>query len=91
MNKTTAKKLNKLSDLIERCCVELEEAKNEMETLQEQEQDRYDNMSERMQESEKGCALYELIEALEEAVSRLDDSVTELYDISADIVRATEE
>ena len=91
MNKTTAKKLNKLSDLIERYCVELEEIKNELETLQEQEQDRYDNMSERMQESDKGCALYELIEALEEAASRLDDSVTELYDISADIVRATEQ
>lgn len=36
MNKTTAKKLNKLSDLIERCCVELEEAKNELETMHEQ-------------------------------------------------------
>ena len=84
MNARQRKQLAKMSDEMLMICMSLETLKSKLETIQEDEQDKYDNMPESLQDSERGCAMYEGIESLEELVDRVDTLITELNDISED-------
>lgn len=68
----------------------LEQLRIDLEDMQNEEQDKYDNMPEQLQDTENGCRMYECIEALEDVVNRLDYQVAELYDITNDIEHITE-
>lgn len=84
MNARQRRQLAKISDAMLTICMSLETLKSQLETIQEDEQDKYDNMPESLQDSERGCAMYEGIESLEELVDRVDTLITELTDIGED-------
>lgn len=90
MNNILRKQLRKYAEKLYDLTNEIENLRVEIVSIQEEEQEKYDNMSEGWQESERGCNMYEGIEQLEDIVSRLDYQVGELYDISSDIEQVTE-
>ena len=89
MNNKTRKKLSEISDKYTSIATMIEDLKTELEYIQEEEQDKYDNLPEQLQDTEKGNALYESAESIEELVNRIDDLATELYDIANDIESLT--
>ncbi len=89
MNNKTRKELSKIADKYTSIATMIEDLKTELEYIQEEEQDKYDNLPEQLQDTEKGNALYESAESIEELVNRLDDLATELYDIANDIEEVT--
>ena len=56
--------------------------KSEIEEMQEAEQDKYDNMPEGLQDSEKGEALEEAANTLEEAANSVDSAIESLQEIA---------
>jgi len=68
MNKTRQKQIDKAISL-------LEEAKDLLDTAQTEEQEFFDNMSEKVQESEKGEKASEAANALQEAVDYCDQAI----------------
>ena len=89
MNNKTRKELNKIADKYTAIATIIEDLKTELEYIQEEEQEKYDNLPEQLQDTERGNALYESVESIEELVNRLDDLATELYDIANDIEEVT--
>jgi prefoldin subunit 5 len=76
MNAKRRKELEKVIALIE-------EARNQLETLKDEEQEAFDNMPEGLQYSEKG-------ERMETAISFMDDSFNELESAIENINSAIE-
>jgi hypothetical protein len=60
----------------------LEEIKDEIENLQSEEQDKFDNMPEGLQQSDNGQKCEAAAIALEDAVSSLDDAISSLEEAS---------
>jgi hypothetical protein len=60
----------------------LEDIKSEMETMAEEEQEKFDNLSEGLQQAESGQAMEAAATTLNDAVSTLDDVVASLQEIS---------
>lgn len=58
--------------------ISLGDLKDELELLASEESDKYDNLSEGLQASERGQAIEEAAAALERAVSSVDDAINEL-------------
>jgi predicted ATPase len=76
MNKDDRKELQKAIDLIE-------EAKTIIEAISESEQEKFDNLSENLQATEKNQKLEENASSLNDEVSNLDDvimNITELIE-----------
>lgn len=90
MNNKTRTQLRKISNQLDVILSTIEDYKSQLETIQEEEQEKYDNMPEQLQETENGCRMYECIENLEEIVSRLDDIMTEIEGLSCDVMNVTE-
>ena len=90
MNNKTRTQLRKISDDMDTLLCTIETLKSRIEAIQEDEQEKYDNMPEHLQELENGCRMYEGIEALEDIASRLDSLIDELSDISCDTMMVTE-
>lgn len=90
MNNKTRKQLTKLAEKIYDLANEIDRLREELQEIAEQEQEKYDNMPEQLQEAENGCRMYECIEALEEVADRLDNNISEIYDISNDVEHITE-
>ena len=90
MNARIRKELVELASKLNSITTMIEDLKSDLETYAEEEQDKYDNMPESLQYSERGEAMQEAADALNDLVSRLDGSVSELYDISSDIESVTE-
>lgn len=76
MNAKRRKELEKVIELIE-------DAKSQHEALKDEEQEAFDNMPESLQYSEKG-------ERMEEIISNLDDSFSELESAIENITSAIE-
>ena len=89
MNNKTRKELSKIADKYTAIATMIEDLKTELEYIQEEEQDKYDNLPEGLQESEMGWKCCESADSIEDVVNRLDDLATELYDISNDIEALT--
>jgi hypothetical protein len=90
MNAKTRRELAKMSKQINDLTSKLEQLRIDLECMYEEEQEKYNNMPEQLQETENGCRMYECIEALEDVFNRLDYQVAELYDITNDIEHITE-
>lgn len=90
MNNKTRKQLTKIAEKIYDLANEIEHLREELAQIQEDEQEKYDNMPEQLQESENGCRMYECIEELEDLDTRLDSSISDLYDITNDIEHVNE-
>lgn len=72
-----AKNRNEIKKWIE----QLDEIHTAIEYMQEEETEKYDNMPEGIQDSEKGDAMTEAIENLESAAESLDDCIESLNNI----------
>ena len=59
----------------------LEDIKDKLESMMDDEQDKFDNMPEGLQESERGEAMQEAIEQLETACENLDEVINCLQEI----------
>lgn len=59
----------------------IENAKNEIENIREEEQESYDNIPENLQESERANTIYENIDNLDYIVSSLEDALGYFDDI----------
>lgn len=90
MNNKTRTQLRKISKEMDALLAKIEDLKTDLESIQEEEQDKYDNMPEQLQDTDNGCRMYEGIEQLEDLVSRLDSLVSELEDVSNDVIAVTE-
>lgn len=66
MNKTRRKELERAADL-------LTEAQEIIEAMRGEEQEAYDNLPESLQEAERGEQMIEYIDAMDEAMSSIDD------------------
>ena len=71
MNKTRRKAIDTLM-------ARLEDLRLDVEYLQEEEQEAFNNIPESLQESEKGEKIQESIDALEEALSNLEEAIENL-------------
>jgi prefoldin subunit 5 len=71
MNKTRRKAIDTLM-------ARLEDLRLDVEYLQEEEQEAFNNIPESLQESEKGEKMQESIDALEEALSNLEEAIENL-------------
>ena len=67
---------------IARAVAMIEEAKSILETCRDEEQDYFDNMPEPFQDGQKGEDAQTAIDALEEAVSLIEDVGNSLSDIA---------
>ena len=74
MNKERRKTLHGIID-------ELESQKENIETLQEEEQEAYDNLPESIQASDRGDAMCENADDLSDAADSLDDIISALQEI----------
>lgn len=94
MNKERAKKLEAAITTLEEAAKairdinideivgQLSSAKEAIEGVQTEEQEAFDDMSEKSQEGEKGQRMSEIIDALGEVTSEIDDLIGELNDCS---------
>ena len=57
------------------------EIKNKLESMKDDEEMKYDNMPEGLQESERGDQMQEAIDALDNAVTSLDEAIDSLNEI----------
>lgn len=74
MNKQGKKQIEKWIDT-------LTNMKEDIESMQEEEQDKFDNLPEGIQESERCEAIQESADNLENAASSIDDAISELQEI----------
>lgn len=61
----------------------LEEARNTIESLKDEEQDAYDNLPEGVQSGERGDTMMEAIDNLDCAVSSIEDAIGYVDDATA--------
>lgn len=73
MNKTDRKQISEWID-------KLDEIKSDIESMQEYEEEKYDNLPDGIQDSETGERIQNGIECLEDAVSSLDEAIDYLND-----------
>lgn len=90
MNAKTRRALTKCAGQITDLVSQLEQIMADLQDIKDDEETKYDNMPEQLQDTENGCRMQEEIEALDDIVYRLDYQVAELYDISNDLESATE-
>ena len=72
MNKTTRNRIEKIANEIADHKGKLEDLRSEIEDFKDQEREKYDNMSENLQGSEKGEAISQAADTLENAYSAME-------------------
>lgn len=82
MNRERRNELNKAVGLINSARASIEEAKDIIDNCQSEEQDAFDNLPESMQEGDRGDAMQDNIDTMDEALSELDDVVSTLEEQS---------
>ena len=75
MNNQKRKELNRATAL-------LEEAREIIESVLDEEQDNYDNLTEGLQQTMRGQYMEEAIENMESAIDSIDDAIGALEDAS---------
>lgn len=74
MNKARRKELSKAIDM-------LYEALNIIESVSIEEGDAYDNLPESLQDSDRGQAMQDYIDIMDDAYSTIEDSITNLEEV----------
>jgi hypothetical protein len=88
MKKTDEKKIEALAYRLREIGAELSAAVDHLQSVAEAERVRYDNMSERRQQSDKGVTLGEVVESLESAYSEAATAVVSAFNAAQSIVDA---
>lgn len=98
MNNKRRKLIAEISQQIEALKTRLEDAdalKDEIETVQGEEQEGYDNLPESLQQGERGQTMEQAAEALGEAADQLEDALTTaigtLDEVLASLIKASAE
>lgn len=89
MNKQTRKLLEELNDRIAEITQIAEDVKSEVESIREEEQDKFDNMPEGLQASEQGEKFEEIMGYLDDAINALEESIDTLGGSAESIEEAT--
>jgi hypothetical protein len=82
MNKATRKILSGLVADAEKITSMIEDLKSQLETIRDEEQEKYDNMPESIQSGDRGEAASAAIDALENAIGKLDGIDDLVSDVS---------
>lgn len=85
MNKKQRKELEKIRSRIDSSCCELNEIYEEIVMIRDEEEEKYENLSEGLQCSELGEKLIEVSEQLDNIASEVEDCVSSLESIVMDI------
>lgn len=80
MNKKTKDGLKEIVGKLDDMKAQIESFKGEIEQVRDEEQEAYDNKSEKWQENEKGEEAQNIIDSLNGAYDRIEDSETSLQD-----------
>lgn len=80
MNNARRKQLKDAIGLLEKAHENIEDARIIIESVRDEEQDAYDNLPESLQEGEKGEAINECIDQLDEVFYEVDDMYGTLDD-----------
>jgi hypothetical protein len=75
MNADQRKTLAKVAAQIAHHAAMLDDLRSELEQTREDEQDKFDNMPEGLQQGERGQAIEEAVSTLEEAISSLEEAI----------------
>lgn len=74
--------MNKLGrKQIEAIISKLEDLRDEIETLKDEEQEKYDNLPESLQDSERGETFTDNVDNMETAYDDIDDAISNLQEI----------
>lgn len=90
MNKQNRKDLIKMSEKIYDLVSQIDNLREELADLATEEESKYDNLNEGLQESEMGQRLQEGYETLQDLADRLEYAVSDIYAITEEIESATE-
>lgn len=85
MNKLRRKTLGKIQVDIATAIQILTPALSELEDLQAEEEQCYDNMPEGLRESEMVCTLEENVDKLSDAVSSLDTAINDIIEVQTQL------
>jgi len=91
MNKQQREDLAKIHKRLDDVKTELDQLKGLIETEQEAEQEKFDNIPEGLQQGEKGQKIEEGASELQTAVDGLDNIINELDDVLTAVDNATQE
>lgn len=87
MNAERRKRINAIKNQIEPLVSQLGvDIREELEAIRDEEQEAYDNLPEQFQEGEKGEAMQEAIERLEEVIGMLEDPLPKYAELLEDAV-----
>lgn len=78
MNNERRKEIAKLAEQLSEFTGKLDDIKSEIENFAQEEQEKYDNLSEGLQASERGQSYEAAATALQEAVSNVETIISEL-------------
>lgn len=78
MNKQRRKDIQMAIDIMNESIASMERAKSIIETAAEEERDAYENLPESIQEGERGYAMEEAADTMDEIVESLDDRISEM-------------
>lgn len=89
MNRNDRKQIRNVYEALSVSLEDIRDKQAELEEMRDEEESKFDNMPEGLQEGEKGKAMREAIDKLDEIVNMLesitddlDDACNELYDLS---------
>ena len=80
MNNARRTALNRIKGRLDDIRIELEEQKDLLDNVHEEEQEAFDNLPESLQESERGGTMQEALDSLEEILENLDSCASEIED-----------
>jgi len=78
MNNERRKEIAKLAELLSDMTAKLDDIKSELETFAEEEQEKFDNLSEGLQASERGQSYEAAAGALQETVYNVESAISEI-------------
>lgn len=90
MNQERRAKIEKLVEEVQALCNELRDKSGELTSLQEQEQECFDNLPEGLQQADRGQSMEAIASALEDALSNLDSAIDDVETNSEEILSALE-
>ena len=91
MNQERRAKIEKLIDQVQTAAFEMREFYNELTSLQEEEQEAFDNLPEGLQQAERGQQMEAISTALEDALSSLDSAIDDVESAASEVESALEQ
>lgn len=90
MNQERRAKIEKLVEEVQSLCNELRDKSGELTSLQQEEQECFDNLPEGLQQADRGQSMEAIASALEDALSNLDSAIDDVETNSEEILSALE-